>query len=51
MDVVSDQLVNGNRIRILTIVDTFTRECLAAFVGARLRAENVTQTLTHICSK
>ena len=51
MDFVSDQLVNGNRIRILTIVDTFTRECLAAFVGARLRAENVTQTLTRICSK
>ena len=51
MDVVSDQLVNGNRIRILTNVDTFTRECLAAFVGARLRAENVMQTLTHICSK
>ncbi|MCO7227616.1 IS3 family transposase [Pleionea sp. CnH1-48] len=49
MDFVSDQLVNGNRIRILTVVDTFSRECLAAFTGSKLRAEDVIQTLNNIC--
>lgn len=30
MDFVADQLSTGNKFRILTVVDTFTRECLAA---------------------
>ncbi len=29
MDFVSDALFNGNRFRALTVVDAFTRECLA----------------------
>ena len=51
MDFVSDQLSNGNKIRILTVVDTYSRECLAAYVGKRLRAEDVTQVLTDICRR
>ena len=49
MDFVSDQLSNGNKFRILTVVDIYSRECLAAHVGKRLRAEDVTQVLTEIC--
>lgn len=49
MDFVSDQLSNGNKIRILTVVDTYSRECLAAYVDKRLSAEDVTQVLTEIC--
>ena len=41
MDFVSDQLVNGQRFRALTVVDVFTREALAIEVGSRLRAEHV----------
>lgn len=41
MDFVTDQLVNGERFRALTIVDVFSREALAIEVGKRLRAENV----------
>ncbi|TDP30754.1 hypothetical protein DEU29_11537 [Idiomarina aquatica] len=33
MDFVADQLSSGNKFRILTVVDTFTRECLAADIG------------------
>lgn len=34
----ADQLVNGARLRVLTIVDVFTLEALATEVGQRLRA-------------
>ena len=47
MDFVSDQLVNGTRFRVLTIVDVYTREVLAFTVGKRLRAEDVVQ----VCNK
>lgn len=33
MDFVSDALFNGNKFRTLTLVDNFTRECLAIDVG------------------
>lgn len=49
MDFVADQLANGQKFRILTVVDTFTRECLAADIGIRLRSENVVATLTRLC--
>lgn len=48
MDFVADQLHDGRRLRILTIIDTFTRECLATTVGSRLRSEDVVDTLTKI---
>lgn len=49
MDFVADQLSTGNKFRILTVVDTYTRECLAADIGVRLRSENVVATLTRLC--
>ena len=44
MDFVSDQLVNGDRFRALTIVDEFTRETLAIKAGQHLRGDDVTRT-------
>lgn len=41
MDFVADQLVNGERIRALTVVDVFSREALAIDAGKKLRAEDV----------
>ena len=49
MDFVSNQLTNGNKFRILKFVDIYSRECLAAHAGKRLRVEDVTQVLTEIC--
>lgn len=41
MDFVADQLVDGNRFRILTIVDVYTREALGTVVDSRLRGDDV----------
>ena len=48
MDFVADQLVNGNKFRILTIVDVFTREALAVEVGCRLRGEDVVRVCNRL---
>lgn len=48
MDFVSDQLEDGNRFRALTVVDVFSRECLAIHVGQRLGAQDVSSTLQSI---
>ena len=41
MDFVSDSLFNGRRIRALTIVDNFSRECLSIHVDYSICAEKV----------
>lgn len=48
MDFVSDQLADGRRLRVLTIVDTCTRECLALRAGQRLQGRHVAQELTRL---
>jgi putative transposase len=45
---VADQLANGRKIRTLTIVDLYTRECLGIEVGFTLRAENVVRAMNHL---
>ncbi len=50
MDFMADQLVNGQRLRLLTVVDVCTRECLAIEVGPALRAEDVVRVLTEIAA-
>jgi len=45
MDFVSDQLYSGHSIRVLTIVDNFSRESLSLKVGRSLRAEDVAAVL------
>jgi len=51
LDFVADQLVNGHRIRALTVVDVCTRESLAIEVGQRLRSEHVVQVLNRLTAQ
>jgi putative transposase len=48
MDFVADQLADGRKIRTLTIVDLFTRECLGIEVGFRLRADHVVTAMNRL---
>ncbi len=41
MDFMAYQLINGTRIRPLTVVDVFTREAVCICIGHRLRADDV----------
>ena len=51
MDFVHDQLATGRKIRILTIVDTFSRFSPAVDPRFSYRGEDVVQTLERICAK
>ncbi len=48
MDFMSDQLVDGRRFRILTVLDVYTRECLALVAGQRFRGVDVANTLSRL---
>lgn len=39
-DFVADQTANGSRFRILTLIDEYTRQCLALHAGWSIRAED-----------
>ena len=41
MDFMSDSLCDGRRIRVLTVVDDFTRECVATLVDTGITGERV----------
>ena len=45
MDFMADQLYSGRQIRVLTIVDNFSRESLAIRVGFSLRGDDVVEVL------
>jgi len=49
MDFVADALFDGRKLRMLTVVDLFTRECLAIEVGQSLKGEDVVRTLSDVC--
>ncbi|MBO9475815.1 transposase family protein [Shimia sp. R10_1] len=51
MDFVHDQLVKGRKIRVLTIVDTFSRFSPATDPRFSYRGEDVVQTLERICGQ
>ncbi len=44
----ADALFDGRKLRMLTVVDLFTRECLAIDVGQSLKGEDVVRVLTAI---
>ena len=46
-DFVADALFDGRRLRALTVVDNYTRECLAIEVGQSLKGEDVVRTLSR----
>lgn len=47
-DFMADQLFDGRRFRLLTIVDDYTRESLAIEVGQRLNGDDVARILDRI---
>lgn len=47
-DFVADRLIDGTKIRFLTVVDEYTRECLALRVDYRLGADDVMDVLTGL---
>ena len=47
-DFVADRTSDGRPIRMLTIVDEFTRECLAIDVAKRLTSEDVLERLSDL---
>ena len=48
MDFVSDALFDGRRLRLLTVIDLYTRECLGICVGQNLRSTEVAEMLNAI---
>jgi putative transposase len=48
LDFVADTLGTGRGIRVLTVVDAFTRECLGLDVDTSLSSRRVTRTLDQI---
>jgi putative transposase len=48
MDFVSDQLYNGKRFRTLTLIDLYSRECLALHVDKSITGEAVANVLDQV---
>lgn len=51
MDFVSDQLADGRKLRILTIVDDFTRQCLAMEMDTSLSGWRVCRVLDRLVAE
>jgi putative transposase len=51
MDFVADRLFDGRRIRALTIVDNFSRECLNITVAFFIKGEDVVSVMSYIFGK
>jgi transposase InsO family protein len=47
-DIVHERTYDGRALRMLTIVDEYTRECLAVEIGRRLTSREVLSTLTRL---
>jgi putative transposase len=48
MDFVSDQLFDGRRFRALTVVDNFSRKCLAIYPGQSIKGSDVVTVLDRL---
>ena len=48
MDFVSDALFNGQRFRALTVVDAYTRECLAIHADQGIKGEVVATVMERL---
>ena len=49
-DFVFDQSLSGRSLKMLTLIDEFTRECLAVEVGISIKSERVRRILQKICA-
>ncbi len=47
-DFVADRLIDGTKIRTLTVVDEYTRECLSLRIGYSLKSDDVMDVLTDL---
>jgi len=47
-DFVADRLSNGKKIRMLTVIDEYSRKCLAIRVARALKSDDVLETLSHL---
>ena len=50
-DFVADRTVEGRPLKMLTVIDEFSRQCLAITVARRLNADDVLATLTELFVK
>jgi len=48
MDFVSDRLVNGRQFRVLTVIDLYSRECLALYAGKSIKGSDVRAALEQV---
>lgn len=48
MDFVADQLFDGRKIRALTVVDNYSRQCVAIHVGQSLKGEDVVALMNQL---
>jgi putative transposase len=51
MDFVSDQLYDGRKLRALTLIDAYTRECLAIWVDQGIRGDAVVEVLGTVSAQ
>jgi putative transposase len=51
LDFVSDVLADGRRLRVLVVVDDFTRECLTLIVDTSISGRRVARELDAIIAK
>ena len=51
MDFVADNLFDGRKLRMLTVVDCYSRESLAIYVGRSLKGEDVVRLFNSIVSE
>jgi len=51
MDFVSDQLYDGRKLRALTLIDAYTRECLAIWVDQGIRGEHVVTVVDTVSTE
>ena len=49
-DFVFDQSLSGKSLKMLTLIDEYTRECLAVEVGLSIKSERVRQILEKVCA-
>ncbi len=48
LDFVADALSDGRKLRALTVIDTYSRECLAIEVGQKMTSQLVTDVLDRV---
>lgn len=51
MDFVADQMFNGHRFRALSVVDNYSRYCLAIHADRSIKGDDVVQIVQRICER